>query len=120
MSQSLRILLIADNPEVIRRIGQGLQKQDSGLIMIEGADSLATARRRLGSGSYDLALVDLALGHGDGLHLLSNLVEIAPELPIVALAADDAAPDAAACLALGALDRLAPEAMDSAGLLDRL
>lgn len=120
MSQSLRILLIADNPEVIRRIGQGLQKQDSGLIMIEGADSLATARRRLGSGAYDLALVDLALGQGDGLHLLSNLVGIAPELPIVALAADDSAPDAAACLALGALDRLAPDAMDSAGLLDRL
>lgn len=120
MSQSLRILLITDNPEVIRRIGQGLQKQDSGLIMIEGADSLATARRRLGAGSYDLALVDVALGHGDGLHLLSDLLEIVPELPVVALAADDSAPDSAACLAVGALDRLTPEAMDSAGLLDRL
>lgn len=120
MAQSLRILLIADDPELIRRIGHGLQRQDSGLIMIEGADTLATARRRLGAGAYDLALVDLALGHGDGLHLLSDLQEIAPELPIVALAANGTAPDAAACLALGAQDRLAPEAMDSAGLLDRL
>ena len=120
MAQSLRILLIADDPEVIRRIGHGLQRQDSGLIMIEGADTLATARRRLGAGSYDLALVDLSLGHGDGLHLLSDLQEIAPELPVVALAANGAGPDAAACLALGAQDRLAPEAMDSAGLLDRL
>lgn len=120
MAQSLRILLIADDPEVIRRIGHGLQRQDSGLIMIEGADTLATARRRLGAGAYDLALVDLALGHGDGLHLLSDLQEIAPELPVVALAANGAGPDAAACLALGAQDRLAPEAMDSAGLLDRL
>ena len=120
MSQSLRILLIADDPEVIRRIGHGLQRQDSGLILIEGADSLATARRRLGAGSYDLALVDLALGQGDGLHLLSDLGEIAPELPVVALAANGAGPDAAACLALGAQDRLAPDAMDSAGLLDRL
>lgn len=120
MSQSLRILLIADDPEVIRRIGHGLQRQDSGLILIEGADSLATARRRLGAGSYDLALVDLALGQGDGLHLLSDLHEIAPELPVVALAANGAGPDAAACLALGAQDRLAPDAMDSAGLLDRL
>ena len=120
MAQSLRILLIADDPELIRRIGHGLQRQDSGLIMIEGADTLATARRRLGAGSYDLALVDLALGHGDGLHLLSDLQEIAPELPIVALAANGTGPDAAACLALGAQDRLAPEAMDSAGLLDRL
>lgn len=120
MAQSLRILLIADDPEVIRRIGHGLQRQDSGLIMIEGADTLATARRRLAAGAYDLALVDLALGHSDGLHLLSDLQEMAPELPVVALAANGAGPDAAACLALGAQDRLAPEAMDSAGLLDRL
>lgn len=120
MAQSLRILLIADDPDLIRRIGHGLQRQDSGLIMIEGADTLATARRRLGAGAYDLALVDLALGHGDGLHLLSDLQEIEPELPIVALAANGTGPDAAACLALGAQDRLAPEAMDSAGLLDRL
>jgi DNA-binding response OmpR family regulator len=120
MSQSLRLLLIADDPEVIRRIGQGLQRQDSGLILIEGADSLATAKRRLKSGSYDLALVDLALGHSDGLHLLSDLAEVAPELPVVALTADGNGPDAAACLALGAQDRLAPEAMDSAGLVDRL
>ncbi len=120
MSQSLRILLIADDPEVIRRIGQGLQRQNSGLILIEGADSLQTARRRLGSGAYDLALVELGLDQGDGLHFLSDLREIAPQLPIVALAADAAAPDIAACLALGAHDRLTPEAMDSAGLVDRL
>jgi PAS domain-containing protein len=118
--QSLRILLIADDPELIRRIGEGLQRQDSGLILIEGADSLATARRRLGAGSYDLALADLALGEGDGLRLISELVQIAPELPVVALSGDGAGPDAAACLAVGAQDRLAPEAMDAAGLVDRL
>jgi DNA-binding response OmpR family regulator len=120
MSQTLRILLIADDPEIIRRIGQGLQRQDSGLILIEGADSMATARRRLGSGTYDLALVDLALGHGDGLRFLSDLLAFAPDLPVVALAADASAADAAACLAIGAQDRLAPEAMDAAGLVDRL
>ena len=120
MSQSLRILLVADDPEVIRKIGQGLQRQDSGLILIEGADTLHTARRRLGSGAYDLALVDLSLGQDDGLHLLSDLLEISPALPLVAVAADDAAPDMVACLAHGAHDRLAPEALESAGLLDRL
>lgn len=120
MPQSLRILLIADNPDVIRRIGHGLQRQDAGLILLEGADSLATARRRLGAGAYDVALVDLALGQGDGLHLLSDLHDIAPDLPIVALDAAGGGPDVAACMALGAQDRLAPEAMDSAGLLDRL
>jgi PAS domain-containing protein/flagellar motor switch/type III secretory pathway protein FliN len=120
MPQSLRILLLADNPDVIRRIGHGLQRQDSGLILLEGADSLATARRRLGAGAYDVALVDLALGHGDGLHLLSDLHDIAPDLPMVALDAAGGGPDVAACMALGAQDRLAPEAMDSAGLLDRL
>lgn len=120
MSQSLRILLLADDPEVIRRVGQGLQREESGLIMIDGAESLATARRRLGADSYDLALVDLALGLGDGLHLLSDLAAIAPELPVVALGTATSGPDAAACRALGAQDRIGAEAMESAGLVDRL
>ncbi len=120
MSQSLRILLLADDPEIIRRVGQGLQREESGLIMIEGAESLATARRRLGAGSYDLALVDLGLGLGDGLHLLSDLASIAPELPVVALGSAGSGPDAAACRALGAQDRVGPDAIESAGLVDRL
>ncbi|NGX17579.1 response regulator [Wenzhouxiangella sp. XN24] len=120
MSQSLRILLLADDPEVIRRVGQGLQREESGLIMIEGAESLATARRRLGADSYDLALVDLAMGLGDGLHLLSDLAGIAPDLPVVALGTAGSGPDAAACRALGAQDRIGPEAVESAGLVDRL
>jgi|GEM_PF-6245692 len=120
MSQSLRILLIALDPELIRKIGQALQRPDAGPILIEGADSLSTARRRLDSGAYDLALLDLALGNGDGLRFLSELLEVAPDLPIVALAGDDAAPDMAACIAGGARDRLSRGALDSAGLLDRL
>lgn len=118
--QSLRILLIADDPELIRRIGQGLQKQDSGLILLEGADSLATARRRLGAGEYDLALLDLGLGQDDGLKLIAELREMAAELPIVAVSADGGSADIAACLAAGAHDRLAPAALDSAGFVDRL
>jgi PAS domain-containing protein len=120
MSQLLRILLVAGDPDVIRKIGHGLQLDHSGLVQVEGADSLATARRRLSIASYDLALVELALGNGNGLHMLSHLRDIAPELPLVALAPLDSDPDAAACLALGAHDRLALEALDSPGLLDRL
>jgi CheY-like chemotaxis protein len=118
--QSLRILLIADDPELIRKIGQGLRKQDSGLILLEGADSLATARRRLGAGDYDLALLDLGLGQGDGLKLIVELREMAAELPIIAVSANGGTADIAACLAAGAHDRLAPAALDSAGFVDRL
>jgi DNA-binding response OmpR family regulator len=120
MPQLLRILLVAGDPEVIRKIGLGLQLDHPGLAQVEGADSLATARRRLGIGAYDLALVELALGNGNGLHMLSQLRDVAPRLPLVALAARDSDPDAAACLALGAHDRIALEAMDSHGLFDRL
>jgi DNA-binding response OmpR family regulator len=74
MSQSLRILLIALDPELIRKIGQGLQRPEAGPIQIEGADSLSTARRRLDAGAYDLALLDLGLGDGDGLRFLSELL----------------------------------------------
>jgi DNA-binding response OmpR family regulator len=120
MSQSLRILLIALDPELIRKIGQGLQRPGAGPLVIEGADSLSTARRRLDSGVYDLALLDLALDGGDSLRFLSDLLELAPDLPIVVLAGDAAAPDMATCIAHGARDRLSRGALDSAGLLDRL
>jgi CheY-like chemotaxis protein len=121
MSQTLRILLIADDPDVIRRVGDGLRRHGPDAALIEGADSLATARRRLGSGFYDLAILDMALGgSSDGLHALSHLYALAPDLPVVALATGAEAPGIEACLALGAADRVAAEALDASGLLDRL
>jgi CheY-like chemotaxis protein len=121
MSQTLRILLIADDSDVIRRVGDGLRRHGPDAALIEGADSLATARRRLGSGCYDLAVLDMALGgSSDGLHALSDLYALAPDLPVVALATGAEAPDMEACLALGAADRVACEALDATGLLDRL
>ena len=120
MTDALRILLIADDPEIIRKVGAGLHRPGSPEVELEGADSLATAVRRLRAGAHDLALVDLSVGLGDGLHLLSELGSKAPGLPLVALAAGPEAPDAATCLAVGARDRIAAEALDAAGLHDRL
>ena len=119
MAETLRILLIADDPEMIRKVGQGLHQGGGPAVSVEGADSLATASRRLRAAEYDLALADVSLGH-DGLHLLSELVAIAPDLPVVGLAHGDDAADAAACLSVGAQDRIAVAALDGPGLLDRL
>ncbi|NHA13533.1 PAS domain-containing protein [Thioalkalivibrio sp. XN279] len=119
MSDTLRILLIADAPETIRKVGQGLHQGGGPVVSVEGADSLATASRRLRAGDYDLALADVSLGQ-DGLHLLSELVATAPGLPVVALAHGADAAGTAACLSVGALDRIAVEALDGPGLLDRL
>ncbi|MGD9386732.1 MAG: PAS domain-containing protein [Gammaproteobacteria bacterium] len=120
MADALRILLIAADPEIIRKVGAGLHGPGSPEVELEGADNLATAARRLRAGAHDLALVDLSVGPGDGLQLLSELGGTAPELPVVALAAGPDAPDAAACLAAGARDRIAPQALDGPGLHDRL
>jgi CheY-like chemotaxis protein len=121
MHQPLRILLIAGDPEVIRRVGEGLRRHGADETLIEGADSMATARRRLGSGFYDLAVADMALGgSSDGLHVLSQLHALAPDLPVVALSTGAEDPGVEACLALGAVDRLGREALDADGLLDRL
>jgi CheY-like chemotaxis protein len=71
MAETLRILLIADEPEMIRRVGQGLHQGAGSAVVVEGADNLATASRRLRAAEYDLALADLSLGRGDGLRMLS-------------------------------------------------
>jgi CheY-like chemotaxis protein len=119
MADTLRILLIADDPEMIRKVGQGLHQGGGPVVSVEGADSLATAARRLRAADYDLALADVSLGH-DGLHFVSELVASAPDLPVVALAHGAEAADTAACLSVGAQDRIATEALDGPGLLDRL
>lgn len=120
MADALRILLIADDPEIIRKVGAGLHRPDAPEVELEGADTLATAVRRLRSGAHDLALVDLSVGSGDGLHLLTELGGTAPGLPLVALAAGPDAPDPAACLAVGARDRIDADVLETPGLYDRL
>ncbi len=97
-------------------MGQGLQRQGSGLIMLEGADSLATARRRLAAAAYDLVVLDLGLGAS----ALADFREFAPDAPLVTLARPAAAEDAADSLAAGAADCLSPAAIDCDGLVDRL
>jgi CheY-like chemotaxis protein len=120
MADTLRILLIADDPEMIRRVGQGLHQGAASEVVVEGADNLATASRRLRAAPYDLALADLSLGRGDGLRMLSEFIGTEPGLPVVALANGAKVADAAACLSVGAQDRIAVDALDGAGLLDRL
>lgn len=114
MSDSLRILLVAEDPEQIRRVGEGLKRDPAGGISLEGADSLATARRRLSAAAFDLALLDLDLG---GLHLLAEFRAMAGDVPVVVLATGK---EAEASLAMGAQDCVAPEAVDCAGFVDRL
>jgi len=116
----LRILLVADDPEQIRRVGLGLQRQGSGRVVLEGADSLATARRRLSAGAYDLAILDLALGESPGADVLEDFRAVAPDVPVVALARPGSPGDVAGSLALGAADCLSGDALDCAGLADRL
>jgi PAS domain-containing protein len=120
MDDTLRILLVTADPEMIRKVGEGLHRQGSPEVIVEGADGLVTALRRLRSGAFDLALADLSVGPGDGLHVLSELLGTMPGLPVVALADGPAAPDLASCLAVGAHDRVGAEALDGPGLCDRL
>jgi PAS domain-containing protein len=120
MAETLRILLIADEPEMIRKVGQGLHQGAGSDVVVEGADNLATASRRLRSAAYDLALADLSLGRGDGLRMLSEFIGAEPGMPVVALANGADVADAAACLSVGAQDRIAVDALDGAGLRDRL
>ena len=84
MSDTLRILLIEDNPGDARLVQELLADADAPYA-VETAATLAGALALLSSRTFDLALLDLHLPDADGLGTIGRLREPAPGLPIVVL-----------------------------------
>jgi two-component system nitrogen regulation response regulator NtrX len=97
---SARILIVDDDPAVLRGVG-GLLR-DEGLRTIE-ARSVAEAERLLqGPEGPDLMLLDLRMPGEGGLEWLARLQPL--PLPVVVLSGEASASDAVTALRLGAAD----------------
>jgi two-component system nitrogen regulation response regulator NtrX len=97
---SARILIVDDDPAVLRGVG-GLLR-DEGLRTVE-ARSVAEAEKRLqGPEVPDLMLLDLRMPGEGGLEWLSRLQPL--PLPVVVLSGEASATDAVSALRLGAAD----------------
>ncbi|MDB5972745.1 MAG: hypothetical protein JWQ90_5195 [Hydrocarboniphaga sp.] len=85
MTESLRVLIVDDEPQIRRFLRVSLSAE--GMQVFEAA-SLAEARSALRSDRPDLMILDLGLPDGDGLELIPQVRETST-LPIIVLSVRD-------------------------------
>ena len=83
--QGLRILLAEDHPDLHEALRRQLQRAGA---TVESAHDGEQAVAKVGSGEFDLILMDLRLPHMDGLEAIRALRGQGCAVPIIALTAD--------------------------------
>jgi signal transduction histidine kinase len=109
--EPLRILLVEDDPEAARRMGEALREGAGGGVECEWRDRLPPALARLAEGGVDVVVLDLALPDAPGVAALRRVRAAAEGVAIVALADADEG-DAARLEEAGAQECLAPRWAD--------
>jgi signal transduction histidine kinase len=85
MSDSLRVLLVEDNPGDAELLVEMLPSGESTLYDVECVARLSVALELVAAEQFDLVLLDLGLPDSDGLATLHIMREQAAKLPIVVL-----------------------------------
>jgi two-component system response regulator PilR (NtrC family) len=101
MTRKPRALVVDDEPDIRELLSITLGRMD---IEVETAGDLATARRFLEGGPYDLVLTDMRLPDGDGLALLEWIQDHRPGIPVAVITAHGNVEAAVRALKLGAFD----------------
>lgn len=99
----MRVLLVEDDPMIGRAVMVGLR--DAGYA-VDWARDGAEAEIAVGTGVYDLALLDLGLPRRSGLDILKGVRRSGVTLPILIITALDSVADRVAGLDAGADDYL--------------
>ena len=100
----MRVLLVEDDAELTAILRQGFAEHG---IRATCAASVDEARDRVGSGTYDVIVLDVLLPGGDGVRLCSEIRKDRIATPILMLTALDALNDRVRGLEAGADDYLA-------------
>src|SRR5690349_5085386 len=104
MNEMVRVMVVEDQPEVIRMVGDVLAHADRGGFFVESVSRLADGLRRVTAGGIDLVLLDLSLPDSTGLETFQEMFRAAPEVPIVVLTGLDDEDIGLAALREGAQD----------------
>jgi len=99
----MRVLLLEDDPETARTLGEGLRA--SGYEVTHACD-VASATRLLAEQPVDAAILDLMVPGGSGLDVLSEIRVTSRATPVLILTARDAVEDKVGGLDRGADDYL--------------
>ena len=77
-----RVLVVDDDPMVCIAIEVCLQRQGFDVTIADGGE---TGMRELGSGSFDVMLVDIFMPHMRGFESVRVFHERAPDVPLIAM-----------------------------------
>lgn len=97
----MKILLIEDEPELLRLIDTYLSEQGH---IVEKAATAFEAEDKLLSYSYDISLLDITLPDGNGLTLLEKFRDKLATMSVLVISAKDSLDDKISGLNLGADD----------------
>ena len=99
----MRVLIVEDDDDVARLIGDDLRRASHTVDRVEGVDDACYAARQV---AYDLLIVDRSLPDGDGLDLVRRLRADGLQAPVLMLTARRSVADRVAGLEAGADDYL--------------
>ena len=100
----MRVLLVEDNP-LNQAVVEHLLAAEGAQVTIADNGSAGVARvRKDGGNAYDIVLMDIQMPEMDGYEATRRLLQIDPDLPIVAQTAHAFAEERERCFAAGMLD----------------
>jgi two-component system response regulator GlrR len=91
MTQRARVMLVDDDPDLLRLLSIRLQGAGYGVTAVESGEA---AMSQLAVASPDLVITDLRMGGMDGMALFESLQKKNPALPVIILTAHGTIPDA--------------------------
>src|ERR1700694_4015717 len=87
--ESVRVLLVEDNPADARFLREEMADAGGGRVKLTHVSRLDAALKRLDSEQFDVVLLDLILPDEQGLDTLVPMQSTAPGVPIVVLTGVD-------------------------------
>lgn len=109
MKQLGTLLLVDDDRHLLSSMGEWLREQGYAVDM---AASLAEGLAAVGRKSYELALVDIRLGDGDGFDLLAHCRKNHPDTAVIMITGYGTVEAAIEAIRLGAFDFLTKPLID--------
>ena len=95
------VLVVDDEPDIRELLDLTLSRMG---LQVTTAEDLGAGRRALKENTFSFCLTDMRLPDGNGLDLLSEIIEEYPELPTAVITAHGKVEDAVLALKIGAFD----------------
>jgi len=110
--RDIKVLLIEDNQDDAELLQKKLAKSVNGHFTVTPAKCLKDGLEKLSANSQDLILSDLGLPDSHGLDTVTQVLQMAPDIPLVVLSGYDDESVAIKAVQLGAQDYMVKGQMD--------